>query len=68
MPLLRVIPNEVPEILIYAGVEGVYIDPLDYWKHSERLPPENEPVSTIPGYGSGFTCDGCGKMNCECVE
>lgn len=68
MPLVRVPPDEVPEILILSGVEGVYIDPIDYWKHSGGFPPDHEFPSTIPAEGAGFTCDGCGKMVCECTE
>jgi len=39
MPLFDVKDDSRPDNLIYTGVSGVYIDPDEYWKDSDGLPP-----------------------------
>ena len=44
MPIFKVKENNIPSNLIYAGVEGVYINPNEYWEGEDKPFLEHRPM------------------------
>jgi len=40
IPPMELNADEMPGTLVHSFVNGVYIDPEEYWKHSDGVPPD----------------------------